>query len=78
MEDKVLKTSLKAAYVLTYQHSVGFDDGKQNLYEAYKLENIAVPEKLPDTYFLLSIISNIAEVQYALMKMGLAFTVIQH
>ena len=69
VEDKALKGSLKAAHVLTYQHSVRFDDGKQNLYDAYKLENIAVPEKLPDTFFLLPIISNTAKVQYVLVQM---------
>ena len=78
VKDKVSKGSLKAAYILTYQNSVGFDDGKHNLYGAYKLENIAVQEKLPDSFFPLSIISNTGEVQYALVKKGLAFTVIQH
>ena len=51
VEDKVSKGNLKAAYILTYQHSVGFDDGKHNLYGAYKLENIVVQEKLPDSFF---------------------------
>ena len=73
VEDMVLKGSFKAAHVRAYQHAVGFDAGKKNLSEAHKLGKIAMPEELPDTFFLFSIISNVPEVQYARLKIGFSF-----
>ena len=77
IERMALDGNLKAAHVLAWNHAVGFQDGKADYAEAYKLAKLAMPAKLPDTYFLMAMmgpaLSLKPEMQYALIKMGLSF-----
>ena len=76
VEEMALKGSLKATHILGLQHFAGFEDEETDLREAEKLLSIAMPEKLPDTFFILSVIKrlfnpNELEIEHSLIKMGL-------
>ena len=77
IERIALEGNLEAAHALAWNHLVGFEDGDKNFTEALKLFWIAMPAKLPDTFFLMAAIGPVVslsdEEQYALTKMGESF-----
>ena len=77
LQSQTLSGNLKAAHLLAWNHASGFDDGEANYTEAANLLKLAMPERLPDTFFLLAIVGpavNLSdEKRYALIQMGKGF-----